>query len=317
MFIMAKWVIYILTNPSFPDYVKIWYADNLEERLNQLNRSECIPFAFRVYAYYEVAERLTDIKLHAMIDKLNPTLRAIDDFNGKKRVREFYAMDAEDAYSILETIAEVNWLKDKLIRVTPTKQEQEAEKKAIEISNLNINRHHFKEIHFISSGIEYLGKTNEQGTLCIINLETWKEIENNSTPSKAEIIRKGIEYLWWTIDKGKSPYSNYHILTKMVLWNNNVGEFSWNIIKKAKPFSFYDCWIKNWEEISYLKDEKVKAKVVGDKKVEYSWETMTLTGLARKLLWKKSSEWVAWPDYFSYKWKKINDIRREKWLINF
>ena len=50
---MANGVIYILTNPSFPQYVKISYADNIESRLRQLNNSECIPFAFRVYATYE------------------------------------------------------------------------------------------------------------------------------------------------------------------------------------------------------------------------------------------------------------------------
>ena len=49
-----KGVIYILTNPSFPDYVKIGYADDIDKRLKQLNRSECIPFAFQVYATYEV-----------------------------------------------------------------------------------------------------------------------------------------------------------------------------------------------------------------------------------------------------------------------
>ena len=43
-------VIYILTNPSFPDYVKIGYATNIEKRLAQLNRSECMPFAFRAAA---------------------------------------------------------------------------------------------------------------------------------------------------------------------------------------------------------------------------------------------------------------------------
>lgn len=37
-----KGVIYILTNPSFPQYVKIGYADNVESRLKQLNNSECI-----------------------------------------------------------------------------------------------------------------------------------------------------------------------------------------------------------------------------------------------------------------------------------
>ena len=70
-------VIYILTNPSFPDYVKIGYADDINERLRQLNRSECIPFSFRVYAPYEVNNRLVDLKLHNLIDQLNPTLRSI------------------------------------------------------------------------------------------------------------------------------------------------------------------------------------------------------------------------------------------------
>ena len=35
-----KGVIYILTNPSFPDYIKIGYASNIERRLKELNRSE-------------------------------------------------------------------------------------------------------------------------------------------------------------------------------------------------------------------------------------------------------------------------------------
>lgn len=92
---MNKGYIYILTNPSFPDYVKIGYADDVERRLQQLNRSECIPFAFRVYATYEVTSRLSDVKIHEIIDRLNSDLRAIENFDGKKRVREFYAMTAD------------------------------------------------------------------------------------------------------------------------------------------------------------------------------------------------------------------------------
>ena len=107
-------VIYILTNPSFPGYVKIGYADDIEARLNQLNRSECIPFAFRVYATYEVENRLVDLKLHNLIDQLNPTLRSIDRFNGRERKREFYAMSKEDAYAILEAIAEIHGYSDRL-----------------------------------------------------------------------------------------------------------------------------------------------------------------------------------------------------------
>lgn len=126
-------VIYILTNPSFPDFVKIGYADDIEKRLQQLNRSECIPFAFRVYATYEVTSRLSDLKIHSIIDKLNPNLRSIDNFNGQKRVREFYAMTAEDAYSILEAIAEIHGCSDKLKLIKPNEAEIEAEETANEI----------------------------------------------------------------------------------------------------------------------------------------------------------------------------------------
>lgn len=111
---MSEGVIYILTNPSFENYVKIGFAKDVERRLKELNRSECIPFAFRVYATYEVDSILSDKKIHAIIDKLNPELRAIETFNGQKRTREFYAMTPEDAYSILEAIAEIHNCADKL-----------------------------------------------------------------------------------------------------------------------------------------------------------------------------------------------------------
>ena len=116
-----KGVIYILTNPSFPQFVKIGYADDVEERLNQLNRSECIPYAFRLYAYYRVSSRLTDMKLHTLIDNLNPNLRSVEEFNGKTRKREFYAMTAAQAYSMFEAIAEINGMKENLVLVVPRK----------------------------------------------------------------------------------------------------------------------------------------------------------------------------------------------------
>ena len=128
-----KGVIYILTNPSFPDYVKIGYADDIDKRLKQLNRSECIPFAFRVYATYEVNSRLSDLKFHTIIDKLNPDLRSIDEFNGQKRVREFYAMIPEEAYAILEAIAEIHDCKDNLKLNVPSVVEAQEEQLAQEI----------------------------------------------------------------------------------------------------------------------------------------------------------------------------------------
>lgn len=135
-----KGVIYILTNPSFPDYVKIGYADDINRRLKELNRSECIPFAFRVYATYEVSTRLKDLKLHHLIDKLNPNLRSIETFNGQKRVREFYAISPDDAYRILEAIAEINGSPEKLVKWELTQSDEEAEITAQEIDTESADR---------------------------------------------------------------------------------------------------------------------------------------------------------------------------------
>lgn len=132
--------IYILTNPSFRQFVKIGYADQVESRLKQLNNSECIPFAFRIYATYEVEERLTDKRLHALIDQLNPELRSIEKINGKKRVREFYAMTPEQAFSILETIAVLGGHRERLKRWDPSVQEQRAEELAEEIEEEHAER---------------------------------------------------------------------------------------------------------------------------------------------------------------------------------
>lgn len=126
-------VIYILTNPSFPDYVKIGYATDIKKRLAQLNRSETIPFAFRVYAVYSVEKKLTDKELHKLIDKLNPDLRTIETFDGKERVKEFYAMSAADAYSLLECIARISGTEDRLQRLSPEGHEVADERLADEV----------------------------------------------------------------------------------------------------------------------------------------------------------------------------------------
>lgn len=166
-------VIYILTNPSFPDYVKIGYADNIEKRLQQLNRSECIPFAFRVYATYEVNSRLSDLKIHAIIDKLNPNLRSIENFNGQKRIREFYAMSPEDAYSILAAIAEIHGCEDKLKLIPPSTYDMEAKETAEDIEDLKKERlapFAFSLCNIpVGATIEYCNRNDEKsGLTCTV-----------------------------------------------------------------------------------------------------------------------------------------------------
>lgn len=165
----TKGVIYILTNPSFPEYVKIGYADDIQRRLKQLNRSECVPFAFRVYATYEVADRLSDIQIHNIIDSLNPNLRSIETFEGKKRVREFYAMTKEDAFKLLEGIAKINGLTKNLKLHTPTQSEVNDTETANEVKEESIERR--SPFSFYACGIkkgEQIIYKNNPAIICTV-----------------------------------------------------------------------------------------------------------------------------------------------------
>lgn len=151
--------IYILTNPSFEQYVKIGYTGDVRQRLDDLNRSTAVPFAFRVYATYEVDTDLAvDKKLHSILDKLNPDLRSREEVDGKLRVREFYAMTAEDAYSILEAIAEINGLTCRLKKWEATASERQEQAIAQQINEQHQER--LSPFAFSKCGIS-IGETIE------------------------------------------------------------------------------------------------------------------------------------------------------------
>lgn len=214
-----KGVIYILTNPSFPEYVKIGYADNLDKRLNSLNSSSAVPFAFRPYAIYDVYHKLDDTKVHNIIDTINPELRSVDNINGRKRKREFFQMTKEQAYSLFESIAEISGTRDRLHLIKATEDEIKEEQEANEIREMSINRHHFRDIEFYSSltNKNYYTKTSEQGTLSIFEKDTDLEIPNNSNPSKKQIVLQALKDLGENIDDGLTLYQLEHRLEKKVL----------------------------------------------------------------------------------------------------
>lgn len=189
-------VIYILTNPSFPEYVKIGYADDIDRRLAELNRTECTPFAFRIYATYAVQTRLTDMKVHDMIDRINPELRSIDNINGKRRVREFYAMSAEDAYLMFEAMAEIHGTTDLLVKVMPDKKQEKEEETANEVKE--IAREKTVAFSFNLVGIE----PGEE-------VEFWYTLKNNSGIKCRVVDTKHIEY-------NGERYSLTSFATKMV-----------------------------------------------------------------------------------------------------
>lgn len=129
----SKGYIYILTNPSFPEYVKIGYATDVEARVKDLNNSSAIPFGFRIYAKYKTQTDLSDKEAHRIIDTLNGELRSTEIIDGKLRKREFFKLTAEEAYTFFEAMAAIHGCSDALIKYNPTAAEQEEEKEADKI----------------------------------------------------------------------------------------------------------------------------------------------------------------------------------------
>lgn len=73
------------------------------------------------------------MELHKLIDSLNPDLRSIETFDGKKRIKEFYAISKDEAYNILECIAKISGTTNRLKKMKPEGHEIEDEETAEEI----------------------------------------------------------------------------------------------------------------------------------------------------------------------------------------
>lgn len=112
---MAKGFIYIMTNPALKDMVKIGYSTDVEKRRKQLSTT-ALPYDYEVYATYETSGNLEDLKLHTMIDNLNPDLRVAAN-------KEFFVMTPQEAYALLEAIATISGTKDKLKRIKEAKKQ--------------------------------------------------------------------------------------------------------------------------------------------------------------------------------------------------
>lgn len=149
---------------------------------------------------------------------INPDLRAIEEFDNKRRTREFYNMTSEKAYKILQAITQINGLKENLHKVKPSEKDLEEEETAEENRILATNRHHFKNIEFTSSltGHTYRSSINEKGTLSIFDVTVGGEVPNNANPSKREIVRVALSDLTKNEEEG-TLYQLIHRLEKFLL----------------------------------------------------------------------------------------------------
>ena len=128
---MANGYIYIMTNPALNGMVKIGYATDVESRRQQLSTT-ALPYEYEIYATYETSGKLEDKKLHKLIDNLNPDLRV-------SKNREFFVLEPEDAYELLESIAVISGTKDKLKKVkVDVKKKQHIRKPPVNFAKCGI-----------------------------------------------------------------------------------------------------------------------------------------------------------------------------------
>jgi len=82
--------------------------------------------------------------------------------------------------------------------------------------------------------------------------------------------------------------------------------------KQSELFSFYKKGLKNGDEIYFIKDKNIIAKVCGDREVEYQGQVWKLSPLTYKLFEQRgelnTSGAYQGAAYFKYKGKKLKDI---------
>ena len=190
-------IIYILTNQSMPDTIKIGITDNLERRVKELdNTSSPLPFECYYAVEVEDASKI-EKKIHEGFDD--------------KRIRhnrEFFYTTPEQAKSILE-IAEVMGGKN----VTPKNDivETEQDKQALDKSRKIRKRFNFEMINIQPGTILNFVKDNE--ITCEVHDDRKVKFRDKITSlsDAADIVLKEMGYdwsaaqgpIWWSY-QGKS-----------------------------------------------------------------------------------------------------------------
>lgn len=179
---------------------------------------------------------------------MNPNLRTIEtDSKGKTRKREFCVMSKEDAYSILEGLAEIHNCKDKLKLIEPTISEQVDEEVAEEIER-EIGKKNYS--HPIKLD-EYLGGKNNN--LIKIYKQLQKEVY---TLFDVEIYVLP-QYIGWR--KNGKYFAEIHIQQNNIRIQTLIPNKEYNIGEKL-PDKY--LWVLNYRFYIDNKDQLSDAKEI-------------------------------------------------------
>ena len=178
---MSK-IVYVLTNQSMPDTIKIGITDNLERRMRELDNTST-PLPFECYYAVEVQDaKVIEKKIHEGLDD--------------KRVRqsrEFFNTSPEQAKAILE-IAEVMGGKN----VTPTEDvvETPQDKQALENARKKRSKFNFNMINIVPGTILEFSK--DKSITCEVIDDTKVKFRGQTTSlsASANTILREMGYDW-------------------------------------------------------------------------------------------------------------------------
>ena len=180
-------IVYILTNQSMPELVKIGHTDNLERRMKELDKTGT-PLPFECFYAVEIKDddaKLIEKKLH----------EGFDDKRIRKS-REFFRVTPEQAKSILE-IVKLMGGKD----VTPIDYilENPEDKQALDKERKIRKKFNFSMVN-IKPG-EKLEFEKDNNIKCEVKNENEIIYENETTSlsAAAHIILKRMGYDWLTV----------------------------------------------------------------------------------------------------------------------
>lgn len=80
---------------------------------------------------------------------------------------------------------------------------------------------------------------------------------------------------------------------------------------KRPPIDFYECGLKDGDELVYINDPSVKTYIASNRKVLYNDQLTSLTAIVRELT---NIKYPAGPSFFTYNGENLTDVaRRTQW----
>ena len=172
-------IVYVLTNPSMPDIVKIGMTDNLTVRMRSLYNSST-PVPFECYFACTVADmRFVEKSIH----------NGFDDFRINPR-REFFRIDPEKVVSILKMVM--------IDDVTPTDDvvDDETDQRSLDNERKIRNRFNFDMVQIPVGSILTFVKDPELTAIVVNKNKVEFEGEVQSLTSSALKIIHRMGYEW-------------------------------------------------------------------------------------------------------------------------